>query len=114
MSSRRNFIRSGLLGATVLILPGKSYWLNWKELHRVLILGDSISIGYFPFVKELLKGKAMVSRPMGKDGGYENCQGTTHGVKELDRWLGDTPWDVIHFNFGLHDMKQEAGPWLLR
>jgi acyl-CoA thioesterase-1 len=28
-------------------------------------------------------------------------------VKEIDRWLqlGDGKWDVIHFNFGLHDLK---------
>ena len=34
-----------------------------------------------------------------------NCGPTTKGVKELDKWLGDKPWDVIHFNFGLHDLK---------
>ena len=25
--------------------------------------------------------------------------------KSLDAWLGDTKWDVIHFNHGLHDLK---------
>ncbi len=24
---------------------------------------------------------------------------------ELDAWLGAEKWDVIHFNFGLHDLK---------
>lgn len=75
---------------------------------RVLILGDSISIGYMPYVKEMLKEEAFVTRPMrGKRA--ENCAGTTNGVKNIDRWLkiegGD--WDVIHFNFGLHDLKRE-------
>ena len=29
-----------------------------KELPKILIIGDSISGGYFPFVQESLKGKA--------------------------------------------------------
>ncbi len=24
---------------------------------------------------------------------------------QLDSWIGDRKWDVIHFNFGLHDLK---------
>ena len=32
-------------------------------LPRVLLLGDSISLGYTPFVIEKLKGKAFVTRP---------------------------------------------------
>ncbi|MEZ5300744.1 MAG: SGNH/GDSL hydrolase family protein [Verrucomicrobiales bacterium] len=76
------------------------------DLPRVLILGDSISIGYTPFVQELLKGEAEVVRPMnGKK--PENCAGTTLGVKEIDRWLQiGGGWDVIHFNWGLHDLKR--------
>ena len=23
----------------------------------------------------------------------------------LDEWIGDRKWDVIHWNFGLHDLK---------
>jgi arylsulfatase A-like enzyme len=74
---------------------------------RVLLLGDSISVGYTPFVQEALEGRAVVVRPMrGKK--VENCQGTTRGVEALDRWLALEPgdWDVIHFNFGLHDLKR--------
>lgn len=83
--------------------------LNGQEerLPTVLILGDSISIGYTPIVKAELKGVADVIRPRLPDGRPENCAGTTLGVEELDRWLelGDGRWDVIHFNFGLHDLK---------
>ncbi|MGD0091186.1 MAG: SGNH/GDSL hydrolase family protein [Planctomycetota bacterium] len=68
-------------------------------LPRVLLLGDSISIGYTLLVRELLKGKANVHRPA------DNCGATEHGLKQLDKWLGDGKWDVIHFNFGLHDLK---------
>jgi len=69
-------------------------------LPRVLILGDSISIGYTLPVREALKGKANVHRPPG------NCSSTGYGLTELDGWLGKGRWDVIHFNFGLHDAKQ--------
>jgi lysophospholipase L1-like esterase len=79
------------------------------QLPNVLILGDSISIGYTLDVREMLKGKANVFRPLTADGkNAENCSGTTHGVKSIDRWLGDRKWDVIHFNFGLHDLKHVA------
>lgn len=68
-------------------------------LPRVLLLGDSISIGYTLAVREELKGKANVHRPA------TNCGPTTNGIKNIDAWLGDSKWDVIHFNFGLHDLK---------
>ena len=29
----------------------------------------------------------------------------TAGLTGIDEWLGDDPWDVIHFNWGLHDLK---------
>jgi acyl-CoA thioesterase-1 len=80
-------------------------------LPNVLILGDSISIGYTLDVRRLLAGKANVFRPTSKDGkSAENCSGTTKGVASIDRWLGDRKWDVIHFNFGLHDLKHVAKP----
>lgn len=74
---------------------------------HVLILGDSISIGYTPVVQDLLKDEANVVRPTNKNGGAENCAGTNNGVKNIDRWLelDGGKWDVIHFNFGLHDLK---------
>ncbi len=68
-------------------------------LPRVLLIGDSISMGYTLPVRERLQGKANVHRPA------ENCSESAKGVKRLDAWLGDGKWDVIHFNFGLHDLK---------
>ena len=66
---------------------------------RVLIIGDSISMGYTPFVKEMMKGKAYIEHPK------DNCQATVVGLEKLDKWLGSEKWEVIHFNFGLHDLK---------
>ncbi len=68
-------------------------------LPRVLLIGDSISIGYTLAVRDELKGIANVHR-IPTNGGP-----TTNGLKQLDKWLGDKPWDVIHFNWGLHDLK---------
>ena len=68
-------------------------------LPRVLLIGDSISIGYTLPVREALKGKANVHRPPG------NCSSTGYTLSKLDVWLGAGKWDVIHFNWGLHDAK---------
>jgi hypothetical protein len=75
------------------------------SLPDVLILGDSISIGYTLPVRKLLQGKANVFRPM-RPGGRapDNCGDTTIGLAKIDAWLGDREWDVIHFNWGLWDL----------
>lgn len=69
------------------------------KLPRVLIIGDSISIGYTVPLREALKGKANVHR-IPVNGGP-----TTRGLQYIDQWLGNGRWDVIHFNWGLHDLK---------
>jgi len=69
------------------------------NLPRVLIIGDSISIGYTPALRKILKGKANVHR-IPTNGGP-----TSRGLSQIDKWLGDGNYDVIHFNWGLHDLK---------
>lgn len=69
-------------------------------LPRVLLVGDSISIGYGLPVRKLLAGKANVHRIPANGGTAAN------GVFMVDSWLGKEKWDVIHFNFGLHDLKR--------
>ena len=73
----------------------------------MLIIGDSISMSYTPRVRALLGDDAIVIRPTQANGRAENCEGTNKGIKHIDRWLaiGGGNWDVIHFNFGLHDIK---------
>ncbi len=71
-------------------------------LPRVLLIGDSISMGYTLPTRKLLEGKANVHR-VPTNGGP-----TTNGLKHLDAWLGQAKWDVIHFNFGLHDLRLDA------
>ncbi len=73
-------------------------------LPRILLIGDSISIGYTIPTREALQGVANVHRIPA------NGEATVMGVKNLDKWLAtggaEKKWDVIHFNWGLHDLKQ--------
>ena len=73
------------------------------KLPRVLLIGDSISIGYTVPTRKLLAGKANVHRIP------ENGGPTTNGAAKIKKWLGDGKWDVIHFNWGLHDLKLDTG-----
>ena len=68
-------------------------------LPRVLLIGDSISIGYTLAVRRLIEGQANLHRIP------ENGGPTIRGVEKIDAWLGDGHWEIIHFNFGLHDLK---------
>jgi lysophospholipase L1-like esterase len=77
---------------------GESTAAKPTALPRVLILGDSISIGYTPLVIEGMKGKATVTRPRA------NCGDTRVGLKGIDKWLGNNKFDVFHFNWGLWDL----------
>lgn len=68
-------------------------------LPRVLLIGDSISMGYTLPTRKLLEGKANVHR-IPTNGGP-----TKNGIANIDKWLGTGKWDVIHFNWGIHDLK---------
>lgn len=75
-------------------------------LPRVLLIGDSISMGYTLRVRELLE-EANVQR-------IPNNGGTTAQIlAKLDEWLstgGSDQWDVIHFNSGVHDAVRNDDP----
>lgn len=71
-------------------------------LPRVLVIGDSISMGYTLPVRKRLEGKANVHRIA------ENGGPTSNGVAKIDKWLGNGKWDVITFNWGLHDLRRDA------
>jgi hypothetical protein len=70
-----------------------------KGLPHVLIIGDSISIGYTLPTRALLQGKVNLHR-IPTNGGP-----TIKGLLEIEKWLGKRKWDLIHFNWGLHDLK---------
>lgn len=81
---------------------GATAWDFVKDdpsLPRVLLIGDSVSRGYTAATRKALAGKANVHRAP------ENCGPTATALKKLDVWLGKGDWDVIHFNFGIHDRR---------
>ena len=64
---RKDFLKLGFAGVSGAFLPISSYSNAKKDLPKVLLLGDSISIGYHPFVVEMMEGKADVTRPFKSD-----------------------------------------------
>jgi acyl-CoA thioesterase-1 len=107
------FITALLLTPVALIAaePGDSSKANQApaiddpKLPRVMIIGDSISVGYTDEVRRLLAGKANVHRVAG------NAGPSSSGVQKMNEWVApmNGAWDVIHFNFGLHDLKLGTG-----
>lgn len=91
--------RSALLIFLVFVGSNHSFAVQDKDsLPRILIIGDSISLGYTPFVRELFQGRVEVAHNPG------NAQHTKTGLEKIDSWLGEGQWDVIHFNWGLWDL----------
>jgi acyl-CoA thioesterase-1 len=56
-------------------------------------------MGYTLPVRRALKDQANVHR-IPQNGGP-----TSNGLKNIEKWLGTGKWDVIHFNWGIHDLK---------
>lgn len=94
MKTRKKVFFSTL--CLLLLLIATAYQIQNRK--KVLIIGDSISIGYTPFVKKSLSCKADVFHNKG------NAQHTGTGKEMLEEWLGDTKWDIIAFNWGLWDL----------
>lgn len=69
------------------------------KLPRVLLVGDSICLGYFGKVQTLLQGKAsmayLATSKAIPDPAY---------LEEVQTLLDEYKFDVIHFNNGLHGM----------
>ena len=65
---------------------------------NVLIIGDSISMGYTPIMQKAFFPNINVEHNPGNGGSTER------GIANIEKWLGNKQWDVILFNFGLHDL----------
>jgi hypothetical protein len=75
-------------------------WLshaNETNLPRVLLIGDSITRDYYPEVEKSLAGKAFVARLT-----TSRFVADPVLLKEVELVLDATPFDVIHFNNGMH------------
>jgi lysophospholipase L1-like esterase len=70
------------------------------ELPKVVLLGDSIRLGYAARVAERLQGRATVISP------DENGGDSANLLAHLAEWVRRESPAVVHFNAGLHDLKQ--------
>ncbi len=82
-------------------LSGSWSYTRDPKLPNVLILGDSISIGYTRLVRRRLLQQVNIERPMDSERTPANCGDTRAGLAHLKEWLGGRKWDVIYFNWGL-------------
>ena len=73
---------------------------NNERLPNVLLIGNSISIGYTSSVRKVLFGSANVYRIP------ENGGDTYKFLDNYLKWLSSVDWDIIHINIGLHDLKR--------
>lgn len=71
--------------------------MNARDLPRVMLVGDSITRGYFQAVEQNLKGKAYVARIA-----TSKAIGDPALITELATFLRQARFDVVHFNIGLH------------
>jgi lysophospholipase L1-like esterase len=64
---------------------------------KVVLIGDSIRMGYQPLVTKKLEGRAEVWGP---------AQNSRHSLWALDHfpeWVANQKPDLVHVNFGIHD-----------
>lgn len=75
-----------------------------SDMKNVLLLGDSRRMGYEPFVKKAMEGRANVYGPA------ENGRWAGYTLNSLRFWIGDLPTpDVVHWNCGLWDLGDDYG-----
>ena len=67
---------------------------------QYLVVGDSISMGYFPTLKTKLQATHQAVHAPG------NNDNTNWGSRCIKGWLGPDPgrWDLITMNWGAHDL----------
>lgn len=70
-----------------------------KELPRVVLVGDSIRLGYAPLVAKRLEGIAVVISA------NENGEDSRNVLKNFGDWVVKQKPDVVQINCGLHDLK---------
>lgn len=75
-------------------------------MKQVLLIGDSIRMGYCGYVKEALADKAEVIYP------EENCRSSQHILMNLGAWAkmcNKESVEVVHFNCGHWDAERFNG-----
>ena len=74
---------------------------------KIVLIGDSIRLGYCKFIRESLAGVAEVLYP------EENCRFTQHVYRFIADWKKAGNWgsdvDLVHWNVGLWDVLRLFG-----
>ena len=68
-------------------------------MRRVILIGDSIRMGYQRIVQRELDGLAEVWGPTENGGNSQNV------FEHLETWIVARQPDIVHINCGLHDIK---------
>jgi lysophospholipase L1-like esterase len=74
-------------------------------LPRILLMGDSILNGYLPAVTKALAGKAYIDAWV-----TPTSQGDKSLPRQIQEVLAQGPYEVIHFNLGLHGWQKGRIP----
>lgn len=76
-------------------------------MKKIVLIGDSIRMGYDKYVKDALEGAAEVYYPK------DNCAFTTHILRYAHEWKQRGEWpddvDLVHWNAGLWDALELFG-----
>jgi lysophospholipase L1-like esterase len=72
-------------------------------MKSVILVGDSIRMGYRPTVEQLLGDQVQLWAPAENGGTSDNV------LAHLDAWVLSRRPDILHLNCGLHDLKTEFG-----
>ncbi|MGC9344353.1 MAG: hypothetical protein ACP5E3_16740, partial [Bacteroidales bacterium] len=70
-----------------------------RNLKKVVLIGDSIRIGYQPYVVKELEENTQIWAP------DENGRTTDNIIYNLDKWIRKQQPDILHINAGLHDIR---------
>ena len=74
-----------------------------NSLPLIVLVGDSIRMGYQDHVASQLAGRAEVWVPEANGGDSRNV------LAHLDQWILARQPDLVHVNCGLHDLKRAFG-----
>ena len=73
-------------------------------MKKIILIGDSIRMGYDKYVKEALRDTAEVYYPA------ENCRFATYIMRFVHEWKKKGEWpedaDIVHWNAGLWDLPE--------
>ena len=72
-------------------------------MKTVILIGDSIRMGYEDVVRRQLAGRYEVWAPT------ENGATSANVLAHLDEWAIERAADLVHVNCGLHDLRKDFG-----